>query len=70
MSYVNANCDGEHCRYQGEVRLLPMGSDGNLILCAACHAHEIAWRRERNRELSPDARYDLPKWASLEVYDP
>jgi hypothetical protein len=65
----NPNCDGSHCQSEtGEVRVLPLGGGANLILCVACHAHEIAWRRERNRELSKDAAYALPAWAELEVY--
>jgi len=66
----NPNCDGDHCTWSvGEVRVLPLGGDGNLILCKTCFAHEIRFRKERNRELSTDAAFDLPTWESLEVYE-
>lgn len=63
----NNNCDGDHCQSAtGEVRVLPYGGGGNLILCRACFDHEIAWRKERNREVhSP---FNLPLWNSLSVY--
>ena len=64
----NAMCDGLWCETsRGEVRVLPyMG--GNVILCRACFDHEIAWRKDRNKDLAEDARYDIPTWESLEVY--
>lgn len=66
----NPNCDGAHCvSTSGEVRVLRSGGDSNLILCHACYRHELTWRRERNRELSKDAQFQLPDWESLKVYD-
>jgi len=45
---LNLNCCGNHCREEhGEVRVYPLGSGGNLILCHACWAHENKYRRER-----------------------
>ena len=65
----NPNCDGSHCLSStGEVRVLPTGGGSNLILCCACHANEIRYRRERNRSLSKDAAFALPEWEALEVY--
>ena len=65
----NNNCDGAHCTSEtGEVRTLPAGGDSNIILCEACFRHELAFRRERNRELSKDCAFDLPDWESLKVY--
>ena len=65
----NPNCDEGHCSFsQGEVKLLPLPGDANLILCRSCHSHEIRWRRERNRELSQEARFPLPEWESLTKY--
>jgi hypothetical protein len=65
----NPNCDGAHCTLpDGEVRKLPTGGGANLILCHACFDHEIAYRRERNRELGQDAQFDLPLWSQLETY--
>lgn len=65
----NPNCDGSHCTsHSGPVRVLPYGGGGNLILCRACYLHEIQFRRERNRELAADCRYDLPGWDVLKAY--
>ena len=65
----NEMCDGGHCRSRtGEVRVLPLGGEGNLIVCRACFDHEIAFRRERNKELSSDAAFDLPRWEDSRVY--
>lgn len=65
----NPNCDGDHCvSSTGEVRVLPLGGDGNLIICRSCFLHEIDFRRKRNRELTPDCHFDIPQWEDLEVY--
>ena len=69
MLHKNDNCDGACCTVAtGQVRVLPMGAGGNLILCRDCYAHEIRYRAERNRELSDDARFDTPAWADLTIY--
>ena len=70
---TNNNCDGSGPCAPGEVRFLPLGKVahyGVIILCRSCWAREIAWRRGRNRELSPDCAFDLPAWADLDVYEP
>jgi hypothetical protein len=68
-SVQNPDCSGGYCLlWRGEVRVLPTGGDSNAILCHACYAHEITWRKGRNHDLSPDCRFDLPKWEDLEVY--
>lgn len=68
----NPNCDGGDCVTSiGEVRVLPHGKNpnhGNSILCIACFHHEIRFREQRNKELSKDAQYDLPKWIDLKIY--
>ena len=65
----NNYCDGSRCQNpDGEVRVLPTGGGGNVILCRACFHHEINWRRDRNRDLSREAAFELPEWESLEVY--
>lgn len=67
--YHNPNCDGDHCgKTSGEVRVLPTGGDSNAILCRVCYWFELAFRKERNRELDRDAQFDLPAWSSLKVY--
>lgn len=65
----NPNCDGSGpCIMAGEVRVLPTGGDSNAILCKLCFNREIAFRKERNRELSKDCQFQLPAWDSLKVY--
>jgi hypothetical protein len=67
----NPNCDGSGPCESGEVRLIPLGRNpdhGNMILCRLCFERELDFRRERNRELSPDCAFALPAWTSLEVY--
>jgi hypothetical protein len=70
---MNPNCDGGRCRSStGEVRVLPFGKTpehGNGILCRACFDHEIRFRRERNLELGDFAKFDLPTWESLKIYE-
>jgi len=65
----NLMCDGSGPHGALPVRVLPLAGNGNLILCNLCHGHELRWRRERNRELSREAQFDLPAWESLTVYD-
>lgn len=65
----NPNCDNDKCTSAtGEVRLLPTGGEGNMILCFACYLHELSWRRMRNKELGKAAVFALPDWKSLKVY--
>lgn len=68
-SIQNPNCDGAHCTVErGEVRLLPMESAGNAILCYSCFLHELGFRRQENYRLNPSVRFALPAWDSLKVY--
>lgn len=65
----NNGCDGAWCRTtNGDIRVLKTGSDSNALLCVSCFNHEMRWRIERNLELSPDCRFDLPTWESLKIY--
>jgi len=73
MTHHNPNCDGDKCvplPVAACVRVLPTGGGSNLILCRACFDHEIRFRRERNRELGDFARFELPAWESLTIYNP
>lgn len=68
--HENANCDGAGdgagpCA-PGDVRVLPYPG-GNIHLCRRCYAREMHWRRERNRLLSAEAAFDLPKWETLQI---
>jgi len=68
MTIHNPNCGGSRCTSAtGEVREIRF-PNGILILCRACFDREIAWRRERNRELAAYARYALPTWEESTVY--
>lgn len=64
----NPNCDGSGPCLSGPVRVLPTGGDSNAILCWSCFNREIAFRIERNRELSENCKFDLPEWGSLAIY--
>jgi hypothetical protein len=69
MKKTNPNCDNTYCLSdRGEVRVLPIGSDSNAILCKSCFMHEMRFRHDRNKELSFDCKFDIPKWESLKVY--
>jgi hypothetical protein len=64
----NPNCDGGLCLISaGEVRVLPLDRDSNLHLCHCCYQFEMAHRRERNKELASDSRFNLPAWETLKI---
>lgn len=66
----NPNCDGAYCRHEkGEIRKMPTGSDGNMVLCHACYLNEIQFRKIRNRTLPKDVQFDIPRWENLKIYD-
>jgi len=72
MKEHNPMCDGtvaRQCSADPEVRVLPITPGGsNAILCHAHYLYEIGWRRERNRDLGPTSKFDLPAWDYLKVY--
>jgi hypothetical protein len=64
----NPNCDGNNCTSNsGEVRLLPTGAGGNMIVCRQCFNHELRYRSYRNIELEMFA-FEIPTWEQLCVY--
>jgi len=66
----NANCDKTECtEFNPEVRLLPYGGGGNMIVCQSCYEHEMEYRKERNAE-TKENRFKLSEWDDLKVYDP
>ena len=70
MTVHNEKCDGASCiKAVGEVRLLPQPAGGNAILCQACYRHEMAFRRDMNRDRPALYKYDIPPWKSLKVYE-
>ncbi len=67
---TNPDCCGDRCiRYNGEVRLVPIGGHGNLILCRECFVYEMNFRRRRNRELG-DELFTILSWDKCKVYYP
>lgn len=67
----NPMCDGAHCRHEsGEVRVYPLGGDGNAILCLACFAHENRYRYERGRETQRPEDWPQVNWSTAKVYQP
>lgn len=52
-----------------ELRVLPCGGDGNILCSKRGYLREIEGRKERNRQLADDCKFDLPKWEDLRVYD-
>ena len=68
----NPNCNGNGpCSWDDEVRVLPLSKSkdcANLILCKNCFNHEMLFRKEGNKKLTEDYKFDLPEWANLKVY--
>ena len=59
------HCDHNHVVY-GEVRLLPTGGEGNMILCKCHYRAEMLVRFHNIMQGIPE---DLPTWESLKVYE-
>lgn len=58
----NWNCDGGVCtKEDGPVRVYPLGSGGNLIVCQACWEHENRYRRSRG--------WTVINWNTAEEYN-
>ena len=65
----NPNCDNDKCTDpRGQVRTMPTGGGGNIILCRTCWENELRFRQERNKELGKDVQFDLPSWESSLPY--
>lgn len=48
-----------------EIRILPTGGGGNILVGRQGYEKEMAFRRERIKAGVP---FDLPKWEDLEIY--
>ena len=67
----NWNCDGDHCTDPySEVRVYPLGSGGNLILCQACAAHENAYRYQRGKDTGRPQDWPQVNWFECRVCRP
>jgi hypothetical protein len=65
----NWNCDGDHCAVStGEVRVYPLGSGGNLILCQACFAHENKARYLKGVHYGRPEEWPQVDWSAAERY--
>jgi hypothetical protein len=62
------NCDGSGPHSLGEVRVMPTGGDGNLILCRQCWSKENSYRIERNRSLANFAKFAIINWKDAKIY--
>lgn len=68
MSNKNSMCDGNNCRYEhGEVRLYPLGGNGNLILCYYCWEHENSFRYLQGKRYDPK-NWPQHNWSNGEIY--
>jgi hypothetical protein len=77
----NNMCDTDKCTdSHGEVRVYPLSSGGNLILCQACWAHENRYRWQRAFEYNGSKKLDIAgtegekmwpqeNWYEAEVYE-
>ena len=63
----NNNCDGAGPHTEGEVRVYPLGSGGNLILCLSCWARENRYRYERGQETDPK-KWTQENWFQAQTY--
>ncbi len=50
------------------MKILPLGGDGNAILCLKCYFKEMLFRQERNKELGEAEQFDLPAWSELKIH--
>lgn len=48
-----------------EMRFLPYGGDGNILVSRASYDKEIKWRKERIENGVP---FELPAWETLKIF--
>jgi len=66
----NYNCDGSYCREpHGEVRVYPLGSGGNLILCHACWANENRYRHLQGHWYQRPEDWPQHNWSDAKPYE-
>ena len=59
------HCDHGH-ETVGEIRRLPTGGDGAILVCHRHYRRELSFRTERARDTGRDV-WDWPSWESLTV---
>ena len=57
----------DHDKHCDEMRLLPYGGDGNIIVGFNSYQNEMKYRREK---IKRGIHFDLPTWESLKIYNP
>jgi hypothetical protein len=57
---THGSCDG--CSRNTEVRDLHLPEHQVLTLCKSCWAKEMKWRKLRNQELDPRAKFPILGW--------
>lgn len=66
----NPNCDNDKCwQEHGEIRFLPLGGDGNALLCRTCFNHEMAYRKARAEETKCPENFLILRWEDLDIYE-
>ena len=67
--FLNNYCDGAGPHIgPPEVRVYPIGGDGNLILCHHCWAYENRFRYERGRETGQPENWPQLNWYQAATY--
>lgn len=52
-----------------ELRVLPLNGDSNILLGRQGYNKEISHRIYMNKSLSDSAKWKLPAWEDLKIYD-
>ena len=68
--FLKNHCDGSgpHSGVENEVRVYPLGGNGNLIMCMACFARENRYRYERGVETKRPQDWPQVSFFKAEVY--
>ena len=68
--------DNPSCDYQGDgmcshgvCKAIPLGGGAHSNACLHHFRQEMAFRKERNATLDPEARFDLPRWEDLRTVE-
>jgi hypothetical protein len=58
-------CDHGH-ETKDEIRRLPTGGDGAILVCRWHYRREMAYRNEQSRHTGRD-KWDFPSWSNLTI---
>lgn len=64
MAARNQQCDscGGTSTRPGTIRRLSLPGNAGLYLCRRCWAKEMSWRKQRNKNLHPSAKFPIRKF--------